>query len=368
MTIQLLFDGRHIRASGIGVYSREQIKHLGEWAKTTGTRVAVLGVPQELGELDPALEIVATAPGQAPMYSLQEQRLFAAVHGKIKPKVFWTPHYPYPAFAPRARTFVTIHDVLHVLPRAECGAGLAKAAYAKRMMRMSLSQSKGVFVPSQSTKDEITRLFGPRENVVVAPMRINNAWLSSSAKSEIPKGLPQNYVLFVGNVKRHKNLLGLLDAYSMVQDKTGADLVLAGGAANVRNEDPKVLKRLAGLKSRVHLMGNLSFDHLKQTVSNASCLVMPSFYEGVGLPPLEAMAVGTPVAASDIPSLRETCGTAAVYFDPFNPATIADSILQVLRRRELQEDLRQQGQMQVQRREAQVDPLLPLKIISERCL
>lgn len=368
MTVDLLFDGRHIRASGIGIYSREQIKHLGSWARENRMRVAILGTPEELGEADPNLEVVSTASRQAPMYSLREQWLLAEVHRKMRPRAFWTPHYPYPVLSMAASAFVTIHDVLHALPPADGGAGGARGTYARGMLRTSLRRSFGVFVPSEATKSEVTRLFGTSDKLHVAPMRIDSAWFREEESGQGPPNLPNDYVLFVGNVKKHKNLAGLLDAFAQIQHKTDADLVLAGGAADVKNQDTDVLKRLASLESRVHLMGNLSFKELRHVVAGASCLVMPSFYEGVGLPPLEAMAVGTPVLASDIASLRETCGDAASYFVPTETANMAESILEVLQSPELRESLSKKGRLRVRTREASVDPLLPLKIISARCL
>lgn len=368
MTVDVLFDARHIRASGIGIYSREQIKHLSSWGRKQGARVAVLGSPEELGETDPNLEIVSAAPGKAPMYSLREQWLLTQVHRKVRPRSFWTPHYPYPALSKTANAFVTIHDVLHALPPSCGGAGGARGVYARRMIRTSLRRSRGVFVPSETTKNEVTKLFGTTNNLHVAPMRIDSAWL---LEDESIQGLPtlsNDYLLFVGNVKKHKNLTGLLDAFAEIQHKTHADLVLAGGAADVKNEDAEVFKRLLKLESRVHLMGNLSFKELRRTVVGASCLIMPSFYEGVGLPPLEAMAVGTPVLASNIASLRETCGDAAYYFEPADIASIAESLLEVLQNPELRGSLSAKGRLHVRAREASIDPLLPFKIISERCL
>ncbi|MGM9473811.1 glycosyltransferase family 4 protein [Pseudarthrobacter sp. YS3] len=369
MTIDLLFDGRHIRASGIGIYSREQIRHLGSWAKDNGVRAAVLGAPDELGQTVRQLEVVSTGSKRAPMYSLREQLIVAKILRQTRPRAFWTPHYPYPALSLHTRTFVTVHDVLHALPRTEGGHGGAKGAYAKSMLRTSLDRSAGVFVPSESTKVEVQRLFGVSSNLHVAPMRIGSAWLQAEGAVLSPRRRPgKDYLLFVGNVKKHKNLVGLLDAFAMIQDKINVDLVLAGGAANVKNQDKEVFRRLRTLQGRVHLMGNLSFQELRNAVGGAVCLVMPSLYEGVGLPPLEAMSVGTPVLASDIASLRETCGHAAQYFDPTEASSIAESILKVIQTPGLRESLSAKGRLHVRMRESSIDPLLPLKIISERFL
>lgn len=364
--MDLLFDGRHLRASGIGIYSREQIKHLAPWAKDQGVRVAVLGVPKELGT-GHDLEIVPTDSTRAPMYSLREQLVLAKSLARTRPKAFWTPHYPYPAFS-TTKTFVTVHDVLHALPPSDGGAGGIKGTYAKKMLRVSLSRSTGVFVPSEATRSEIARLFGPTDKLHVAPMRIDSDWFQDAPQSTPPRSLPKDYLLFVGNVKKHKNLVGLLDAFVRIKDAIPGDLVLAGGAANVKHQDDEVFKRLKMLGNRVHLLGNLSFKELRDAIAGATCLVMPSFYEGVGLPPLEAMAVGTPVVASDIPSLRETCGDAVKYFRPADTSDMASALVEVLQTPKLRESLSLRGRIRVMTRESTIDPLLPLKIISNRCL
>lgn len=364
--MDLLFDGRHIQASGIGIYSREQIKHLGPWATEKGLRVGILGSPDELGNIGPNLEIVPT-DSNAQMYTLKEQLFLAKSLARIRPKAFWTPHYPYPILS-TTRTFVTVHDVLHALPASDGGAPGVRGTYARTMLRLSLRRSVGVFVPSDATKAEIERLYGKTGRLHVAPMRIDGDWLQNEPQNRNQNQLPNEYVVFVGNVKRHKNLTGLLDAFERIKDDIQADLVLAGGAANVKNQDEEVFNRLKVLGNRVHLMGNLSFRELRDTVAGAACLVMPSFYEGVGLPPLEAMAVGTPVLASDIASLRETCGDAAKYFQPTDTSDLAAALLEVLESPTLRGSLSQRGRRWILTRESGVDPLLPFKIISERCL
>lgn len=362
MSVDLLFDARHVNASGIGVYSRQQIAVMKSWARQNDFRIALLGKPQEIGRVGNGLEIVVPkAAGR--MYSMAEQVDWFAALTRVKPRAFWTPHYPSPLGSVGPRTFVTVHDVLHALDGRHGGPGRLRSTYARKMIRMALRRSHEVFVPSIATKSEIERLFGRQTNVSVAPMRIDPAWLSPVKPDAIPTSMPSDYIVYVGNVKRHKNLLGLLKAYDRIKDDIPADLVLAGGAASVRNQHSAVYDYVARLGPRVHVTGNLPFEALRATVAGARCLVMPSHYEGVGLPPLEAMAVGTPVIASDIPSLRETCGDAAEYFDAFSVDSLADCLTEFLGTPEKHDLMVKSGRNRLLERESSIDPWLPLNRI-----
>lgn len=364
MSVDLLFDARHVNASGIGVYSRQQIALMKPWADENSLRVALFGSPEQVDGLGSGLEVVIPQ-AEGHMYSLSEQTGWSTALRRVKPKAFWTPHYPYPLLAAGPKTFVTIHDVLHALAGRHGGPGPIRSSYARTMMRLALRGSEEVFVPSFATRREILRLFGSSGTICVAPMRIDPAWLDPVDKDCIPELVPSNYIVYVGNVKRHKNLLGLLKAFEQIQDGFAVDLVLAGGAANVRNQDSEVYKHVERLGGRVHVTGNLPFEALRATVAGARCLVMPSHYEGVGLPPLEAMAVGTPVLASDIPSLRETCGDAAAYFDASSVESLAASLSTFLESPEAHASMVARGRIRLLERELSIDPLLPFTRIAE---
>lgn len=364
MRVDLLFDARHVDASGIGVYSRQQIALMKPWADQNNLSVALFGSPEKIGGLGSGLEVVSSQAGGT-MYSLKEQLGWSTALRQIKPKAFWTPHYPYPLLAAGQKTFVTVHDVLHALDARHGGPGPLRSTYARTMIPLALRGSEEVFVPSRATKNEIERLFGSHGRICIAPMRIDPAWFAPVDSNFIPEQVPSNYIVYVGNVKRHKNLLGLLEAFERIKDSFAVDLVLAGGAANVRNQDSDVYAYVERLGGRVHVTGNLRFEALRATVAGARCLVMPSHYEGVGLPPLEAMAVGTPVLASDIPSLRETCGDAARYFDPTGVEGLAGCLSAFLESPEAHASMVTKGKSRLLERELSIDPILPLTRIAE---
>lgn len=146
---------------------------------------------------------------------------------------------------------------------------------------------------------------------------------------------PRAFVLAVGNLAAHKNLSALGDlanrlaARNMVLAVTGA----AGGAAYSGAGSN-------GLPETARYLGRVSDAELKSLYSHAACFVFPSRYEGFGLPAIEAMACGCPVAAADIRALRETCGDAALYFNPHSPIDISSAVLTLLDDPALSEQLR----------------------------
>jgi glycosyltransferase involved in cell wall biosynthesis len=158
-----------------------------------------------------------------------------------------------------------------------------------------------------------------------------------------PRPHPKPYLLYVGNVKPHKNLGRLLEAFGQLASQTPCDLLLIGKNEGFLTGDSTVQAAADRLAPRVQLLGAVSQELLKRYVAHAEALVLPSLYEGFGLPPLEAMACGRPTIVSRAASLPEVCGDAAMYFDPLDPASIAEAILRVLNEPELRETLRSRG-------------------------
>jgi glycosyltransferase involved in cell wall biosynthesis len=143
------------------------------------------------------------------------------------------------------------------------------------------------------------------------------------------KNLPQCFALYVGNIKPHKNIEGLLKAFGIIRrGKPGLKLVCVGQKDNFITgfEGAGRLIRDLGLENTVFFTGIIGDMELVGIYNCAEVLVLPSFYEGFGLPPLEAMACGCPVVVSDIPPLREVCAGAAIYIDPGSPEDIAGAL------------------------------------------
>jgi glycosyltransferase involved in cell wall biosynthesis len=148
-------------------------------------------------------------------------------------------------------------------------------------------------------------------------------------------GLAGRYVLAVSSQSPHKNFGGIMAALAHVRQDF--QLVFAGGT------NSRVFRLSATLPGKAYLAGRVTDGELRALYENAACFVYPSFYEGFGLPPLEAMACGCPVIASRAASLPEVCGDAAMYCDPRDPMDIARAIDAVLGNPELRADLRRRG-------------------------
>jgi glycosyltransferase involved in cell wall biosynthesis len=146
------------------------------------------------------------------------------------------------------------------------------------------------------------------------------------------------YILAASSLSPHKNFMRLAQAFNLMRD-VNVDIIVAGGA------NPKVFSnsRFSSNQANVHYLGYVSDGELRALYERAHCFVYPSLYEGFGLPPLEAMACGCPVIVSDVASLKEVCGVAALYCDPKSHEDIADKIGLLLADAGLRETLRGTG-------------------------
>jgi len=322
--VDLLFDARHIRQSGIGTYIRNLLPHLENTFAARGLSLAVLvGEHSDGPSRDSTTVIVAHEA--APMYSLGEQRVWDRTLNTLRPKGFWVPHYPFPLalLYPKNRDtklFVTVHDMSHVVRKEVSGHNFARRMYARTMLTLDVRRCRRIFTPSQATASALTS-FASGAPAMVTPIPVGEEWLRPSDPALSPVAGP--YLLYVGNAKWHKNLPLLLNAYSDVAQEVPHMLVIAGSGESLRAGDERVAVLAEQQGDRVQVMGRLNFDVLRSLVAGADLLVMPSLYEGAGLPPIEAMASHTAVLASNIPSLRETCGDGADYFDPYDRRGLA---------------------------------------------
>ncbi|WP_235435740.1 glycosyltransferase family 1 protein [Mycobacterium sp. EPa45] len=312
-----MFDIRHINSSGIGTYIRMQLPHLAEILPRNGLKLAVLADADSIPRVDANTEVVVTQPANAPMYSLDEQRVWNNALKQCRPRAIWLPQYPYPFALLKPgnhdiAAFVTVHDTIQLLPPEISDQNWVKRAYARTMFTVDARKCRAIFTPSRATAHALRQV--ARCAPIVSPIPVGEEWFAGVDPALSP--VQGRYLLYVGNVKRHKNLPMLLQAFADVAGSIPHKLVIAGGGESLRTLDERVQQVAAGLGDRVVLAGRLEFEALRSLVAGAELLVMPSLCEGAGLPPLEAMASRTAVVASDIPAVKETCGVGAEYFDP----------------------------------------------------
>ena len=160
------------------------------------------------------------------------------------------------------------------------------------------SRASVIFTVSEFSKSELLRLTsGTREdNVLPTHLGISEQWYHAA---ELPAKRSQPYFVCVGNVKPYKNLGRLVDAFLQIQDRVPHDLVIIGqNEGLITGESAEFFDRVRTANKRIHLAGLVSQQELLSLVGHASALIMPSLYEGFGLPPVEAMAAGVPVAVA----------------------------------------------------------------------
>jgi glycosyltransferase involved in cell wall biosynthesis len=222
-------------------------------------------------------------------------------------------HYPLTVPVPRvdAPTVLTLHDVQHhdlpsLTPRAE-------RAYRALAYDIAARRADRVIVLSEFQKRRALETLGLREDRVrVVHSGVDHARFHPGDEQR------KNFLLYPAKAWPHKNHARLFEAFALVRrERPDLRLVLTGGG-------------FAAAPDGVEALGSVSDDELALLYRSASAMVFPSLYEGFGLPPLEAMASGCPVACSDAASLPEVVGDAARLFDPTDTAAIADSIRDVL--------------------------------------
>jgi glycosyltransferase involved in cell wall biosynthesis len=337
----LCIDLRWIDSSGVGVYIKGIMPGIVE--RLHDVSIVGLGDRSRLEKFAWSRAAnVRLVDCQAGRYSLVEQiQLPLAIPRDTD--LFFSPYYTIPLLY-RGRLAVTVHDLGHLVT-PEIVRDPRKKLYAQIMFRALRRRAAVVFTVSNFTKDELLRLTtGPREdNILPTQLGISEEWYRAT---QLPSVRTSPYLVHVGNIKPYKNLGRLVDAFLKIQDRVAHDLVLVGQSEGmIAGESAEFFERVRGASKRIHLTGLVSYDELLSLVGHADALIMPSLYEGFGLPPIEAMAAGVPVAVSCSASLPEVCGEAALYFDPFNVDDIANKLIQIASDEGLRGQLREKGLM-----------------------
>jgi glycosyltransferase involved in cell wall biosynthesis len=322
MTVSI--DCRMIDASGIGVYLRGCLPHL----LATGYGFLLIGRRERLESF------VAGAAGAAnvrvldcavPPFSVRGTLLFPSrlLRQINRTDAFYSPHFSVPAGI-RVPVYTTIHDIIFPDMPELC----SRAGLAARMMfyRRAFARSSAVFTVSRFSASRIIHHLGSATPIVITYVAARDEYLQA-APSLVRK---KNIILFVGNIKKHKGLSYLLEAFFAARNE-GLDysLVIVGEKDRFRSKDDDVLTRLAeegltedglheetggGSRARVIFTGFVTEERLKRLFDEAALLVQPSLYEGFGFPPLEALVRGTPALVSDIEVFREVYADFPVSF------------------------------------------------------
>ena len=281
-----------------------------------------------------------------PIYSLREQVLLPSEMMTSNPDVLHYPSFNMPIFNSKP-VVVTIHDLIYFLYPGACPNRLAYM-YARFMFRKVVSAAAGIITVSQYSKDDIVAHLGVApEKITVVYNGVSDVYkpiTDSSVLAVVARkyGITGEYIFYVGSHHPRKNLKRLIHAYARLRNRGKCQLILTGEVEERRRDLYKTVDEL-GLNGHVLFIGRVGEDDLPTLYSMAKVFVLPSFYEGFGLPLVEAFACGTPVVTSNVTSLPEVAGDAALIIDPADTDALTKALDSVLVSTDLCFEMREKG-------------------------
>ncbi len=292
-----------------------------------------------------------------PWYSVKEQLLLPSLMRRESIDLMHFPHYNVPLFY-RKPFLITIHDlIVSRFPTRRASTlgplpfALKQAAY-RTVIRSAVHRARHILTVSEFSKREIMHHFGTPADAITVTYEAADPVPAAPREDPWAEKHRQYapYLLYVGNAYPHKNLEGLLEAFVRVRARWQQPLRLVlVGKMDYFYERVRRQAHELGLSEIVVFPGYVEDDELQSLYRHALLYVFPSFDEGFGLPPLEAMRAGVPVLSSNRSCLPEILGNAAAYFPPEDPEAIASAILALLRDPEQQKVLRERGFAQAEK-------------------
>jgi len=350
--VKIAIDARKWRDYGIGTYVRNLVRHLAQIDRET-TYFLFCDRADEATLRDLAANFVPVVDSSRG-YSLREHVSIPAKLHRLGVDLLHSPHYVLPLLC-RRRAVVTIHDCIHLLFPEYLPNRMA-LLYAHKMMGHAIAHSATVFTVSEASRRDILRFYpqADPDRLQVVPNAIDPSILEHPGEEEMERvkeryQIRGRFVLYAGNIKPHKNLDRLIDAFGLLKQRPGHEdlkLLIIGDETSKYGSLRRRVEA-AGVRHDVRFFGFVPDKTLSALYRLASVFAFPSLYEGFGLPPLEAMSSGTPVVTSRISSLPEVVGDAAVLVDPYAIEDIADGLDRVLSDEALRQALVTRGHARV---------------------
>jgi len=331
-------DIRRAGGFGVGIYTKNLVRSLARVGREHEyVLIGRRGNLQSLGELPASFSFASydrpyDAPGSHFSYGLQVQKLHLSV--------LHIPHRWVPVSAPQPYV-ATLHDLNNILfPQSE-KSGL-RERLERAALRRGLMRAKKVITVSQATMKDAARWLGlPESSLRVIYDAVDDQVAQPVAEPERLRTLQRYsvtdpFVLYAGRIQVHKNLPRLIDAFAVVKSRLESHARLHNLKLIIIGDDIGALPevRHAVMRTRVQdsvrFLGFVSAETLRVFYAGAEVFLFPSLYEGFGMPPLEAMAHGTPVVTSNVSSLPEAVGDAAELVNPENVFDIARGLHRVL--------------------------------------
>ena len=350
--MRIAIDVRKINDFGIGTYLRNLIRHLPRLDSDNEYYLLCFRRDEELlRSLSSGFRLSFV---KAQNYSLSEHVTIPVTLKRIRADLYHAPHYVLPYLTP-CRSVVTVHDVIHLLFPQYLPSRFA-IHYAKHMIGRALERAELVMTVSKASKRDLLGFFDVEESKIrVIPNGIDPAMTRELDVDEVDRvkqrfQLQGRNALFVGNIKPHKNVERLIGAFAKLREDpqfSDVTLILVGDEIS---KYPALRRAVARhkLRANVRFFGFVPELTLVALYRSADVFVFPSLYEGFGLPPLEAMANGTPVITSKISSLPEVVGDAALTVDPYNIDEIAEAMQSIFVDPVLRERLIKKGRIRAE--------------------
>ncbi|OGH42343.1 MAG: hypothetical protein A3H79_01155 [Candidatus Levybacteria bacterium RIFCSPLOWO2_02_FULL_36_8b] len=276
---------------------------------------------------------------------------------RSKPDVFFSPTHYLPILPPK-NSASSILDVSYLrFPELFKRSDLQQLTI---WTKFSIKKAKKIFTISQASKDDIIKEYGVSEEKVVvtypgikSEIRIPKSEINSKFTMQNSKvlkekyGISGDYILFVGTLQPRKNIVKLVEAFSRLRKKDIKLIVV--GTKGWQYEEILQAPKKFNIQNKVKFLDNVTDEDLPAFYKNALCFVLPSLYEGFGLPVLEAMRYGCPVLTSNASSLPEAGGDAAIYVDPLDVNDITKNLELIINNEKLRKKLVEKGYEQVKK-------------------
>jgi glycosyltransferase involved in cell wall biosynthesis len=355
-SVKIAIDIRRMTEFGVGTYIRNVVRTLGRLDHET--TYFLIGPPAKVKEIGPLPPNFHTVPLAEPERSLMGYREFRTVVQRLECDLV---HIPNLFSIPRALAcpyVMTVHDILEHLSRAQQRTGFWRSLHFQLTKRV-LRGAARIFAVSNFTKTEIEKLFNiPAGRIEVVYNAIDERLLHGPASAADRQVIVERYqvtypfLLYAGRISPHKNVVRMIEAFSALKTELEKDqmypdlkLIIIGDDVS-GNPDLRRTVIRSGVQNDVRFLGFVPVEVLRTFYDEAKIFVFPSLYEGFGLPPLEAMAHGTPVVTSNVSSLPEVVGNAAVLVHPENVFEIMRALHRVLLDQPLREKMKERSYRQ----------------------
>ncbi|MDD5585296.1 MAG: glycosyltransferase family 1 protein [Candidatus Omnitrophica bacterium] len=318
--MKVFFDARMITHPGIGRYIRSIVPLL---KGNAGIELTLLGNREAIKRYLNVEESVIDF--NYPIYSIQEQIGYCRIKKIIGDNVLHIPHYNIP-FLARFNLVVTLHDLIHIMYPGGARNKFA-CVYMYCAMRRSLRVAKKIICVSAATRDSIQKIFNPqRKNLEVISEGISDVFFKivdagylKNVKARF--NLPDNFILYVGSIRKHKNIDSLLAAFTRLKKIIPSVMLVLVG---------KLAQKLDCAQEGVMYLGEVPDEDLVGIYNCASVFCNLSLYEGFSLTLLEAQKCAVPVVCSDIPVHRDTADKGAIFVPATDVDQIKDALYNVL--------------------------------------